>query len=213
MKTVILTGFEPFGGNADNPSGAIVRELDGVIIAEHEVIGAVLPCVFGRATAELSQLIKLHAPSLVVCLGLAAGRTSITPERIAINLADAPIPDNDGRQPIDEPIVSDGPAAYWSTLPVKAIVTALLANGIQAEVSLSAGAFVCNHVFYGLMHRLAKAPYFIRGGFIHVPSLPMQPSEQPGMLLVEMIEGIHLAIETSLTLPTNVRGGEVEEGH
>ena len=200
MKTVLLTGFEPFGGDPFNPSAEIARQLNGAVIGGHEVIGAVLPCVFGKATRELQRLIKLRRPTLVICLGLAAGRTAITPERIAINVADARIPDNAGRQPVDEFVVRGGPAAYWSTLPVKAIVVALQARGIPTEVSQTAGTFVCNHVFYGLMHQLVRTQPCIRGGFIHVPGQQTRAADQPGLPLGQMTAGICLAVETSLRL-------------
>jgi pyroglutamyl-peptidase len=205
MKTVLLTGFGPFGGDPFNPTAEIARQLDGAVIAEREVIGAVLPCVFGKATTELKRLVELRRPALVICLGLAAGRTAITPERIAINVTDARIPDNAGRQPVDEPVVRGGPVAYWSTLPIKAIAVALWARGIPAEVSQSAGTFVCNHVFYGLMHQLAPMRSRIRGGFIHVPGLPNETADQPGLPLGEMTVGIRLAIETSLRLRRDIR--------
>ncbi len=198
MKTVLLTGFEPFGGDSVNPSGEVARELDGAEIAGHEVFGAVLPCVFGKATAELKQLIELRKPSLVICLGMAARRSEITPERVAINLADASIPDNEGQQPVDEALAADGPAAYWSTLPVKDIVLALEEQGFPSAVSLSADAFVCNSLFYGLMHELARTGSRIPGGFIHIPGLPVQAVGGPGMPLDRTVAGIRLAIETAL---------------
>jgi len=211
MKTVLLTGFEPFGGDPFNPSGEIARQLDRAIIAAHKVIGAVLPCVFGKDTTELRRLLRLHRPALVVCLGLAAGRTAITPERIAINVADARIPDNAGRQPVDKPVVRGGPTAYWSTLPIKAIVAALQAHGIPAEVSQTAGTFVCNHVFYALMHELARTKMRVRGGFVHVPALPKDAVTHSGLPLPEMTEAIRIAIETSLRRSRDVReaGGAV----
>ena len=154
MKTVLLTGFEPFGGDSLNPSEEILRQLHGTTITRHQVVGGLLPCVFGAAIKELKHLIKLHEPVLVVAIGQAGGRAEITPERVAINIDDARIADNAGQQPVDRPIAKDGPAAYWSTLPIKAIVHALQKCHIPAAVSQTAGTFVCNHVFYGLMHAL-----------------------------------------------------------
>ncbi len=205
MNTVLLTGFEPFAGNSLNPSEQIARQLDGAVIAAHEVGGVVLPCVFGKAAAELKRLIARRRPVMVVCLGLAAGRTAITPEHIAINVADARMPDNAGRQPVDEPVVHSGPAAYWSTLPIKAIVRVLRTHGIPAEVSPSAGTFVCNHVFYVLMHALTRTPSRPRGGFIHVPPASIQAADPPGLPLDLMTEGIRLAIETSLRQRRDIR--------
>ncbi len=213
MKIVLLTGFEPFGGDPLNPSGEISRQLNGAVIARHTVAGALLPCVFGAAIKELKHQIKLHQPVLVVCTGLAGGRAEITPERVAINLDDARIPDNAGQQPVDKPIVKDGPAAYWSTLPLKAIVQELRKRRIPAAVSQTAGTFVCNHVFYGLMHELAAHYPGVRGGFIHVPHLPEQTAVEPGSGKVEgpnlpfplMVEGVRLAIEASLNYRRDVK--------
>lgn len=167
-RPILLTGFEPFGGDTANPSAEIARRLQGTVIRGYPVVGVVLPCAFGRARRSLRRHLERQRPALVVCLGLAAGRTAITPERIAINVDDARIADNAGCRPLDRPVVRGGPAAYWSTLPVKAIVAALRRRQWPAEVSQTAGTFVCNHVFYDLMHRLRRRPA-VRGGFIHVP--------------------------------------------
>jgi len=168
MKKVLLTGFEPFGGEKINASQEVATRLNGEVIADHEVVGVVLPCEFGRAVRELKKLLKQHEPSLVICLGQAEGREGITPERVAINVDDALMADNAGAQPIDRAVVRGGPAAYWSTLPIKAIVQRLQSEGIPAAVSQTAGTFVCNHVFYGLMHAL-RNQRVVRGGLIHVP--------------------------------------------
>ena len=200
MKTVLLTGFEPFGGDPLNPSAEIARQIDGVEIEGHRVCGAVLPCVFGKSASELKRLIKRHRPVLVICLGLANGRAEITPERVAINVDDARIPDNAGRQPVDRPVVRGGPAAYWSTLPVKAIVAELRRNRVPAAVSQTAGTFVCNHVFYALMHELARQRSKVRGGFIHLPALPEQAKPgQPSLPLRVMREAVVTAIAVALT--------------
>jgi len=200
MKTVLLTGFEPFGGEAQNPSGEIARQLDGVEIAGHRVCGAVLPCVFGKSVTELKRRLRQHRPALVICLGLANGRAEITPERVAINVDDARIPDNAGRQPVDRPVVRGGPAAYWSTLPVKAIVAALRRQDVPAAVSQTAGTFVCNHVFYALMHELARKRTKVRGGFIHVPAqLGQEKQGQPALPLSTMRDAVVTAIVVALT--------------
>jgi pyroglutamyl-peptidase len=210
MKTILLTGFEPFGGDALNPSEEIARQLNGTVIARHSVAGALLPCVFGAALKELKHQIKLHEPVLVVCTGQAGGRAEITPERVAINIDDARMPDNAGQQPIDKPVVKGGPAAYWSTLPIKAIVQALRKRGIPSAVSQTAGTFVCNHVFYGLMHELQSWPG-VRGGFIHLPYLPEQATGKPSLPFEQMSMGIRLAIETALTYRRDVKasGGQI----
>jgi pyroglutamyl-peptidase len=211
MKCVLVTGFEPFGGDARNPSQDIARALDGRTIAERRVVGAVLPCVFGASRHELVRLLRAHEPGVVICLGLANGRAQVTPERVALNVDDARIPDNAGHQPVDTPVVRSGPAAYWSRLPIKAIVAALCARQIPAAVSQTAGTFVCNHVFYGLMHAL-RWQRAARGGFIHVPSLPEQAKPgEPSLPLATMIDAIALAVEVSVTTRRDVRhgGGQV----
>lgn len=197
MKRVLVTGFEPFGGDAVNPSQQIAAALNGREIAGREIIGATLPCVFGASRQELIRLLRAHQPALVICLGVAGGRAEITPERVALNLDDAPIPDNAGAQPIDAQVVRGGPAAYWSRLPVKAIVAALRAQDIPAAVSQTAGTFVCNHVFYGLMHAL-RWQRQVRGGFIHVPALSGMKADGPALPLATMVNAIALAVETSV---------------
>lgn len=205
MRIVLVTGFEPFGGDARNPSQEIARALHGREIAGRRVVGAVLPCVFGRSIASVRQLLRVHRPELVVCFGLAGGRGEITPERVAINVDDARIPDNAGAQPIDARIVRGGPAAFWSTLPIKAIVAALREQGIPAAVSQTAGTFVCNHVFYGLMHAL-RWQRTVRGGFIHVPAAAehARPRE-PGLALERILRGAELAVETAIVVRRDAR--------
>ena len=197
MKTILVTGFEPFGGERRNPSREIALALHGRSLADWRVVGAVLPCVFGGSIAELKKLLRAHRPELVVCLGQANGRADITPERVAINMDDARIPDNAGAQPVDRPVVRGGPAAYWSTLPLKAIVATLRARGLPSSVSQTAGTFVCNHLFYGLMHAL-RGRRGVRGGFIHVPLLPEQATRsQPSLPREKMIKGISIALKTA----------------
>jgi pyroglutamyl-peptidase len=205
FPTVLVTGFEPFGGEAVNPSWMAAQALHGREIASHRVIGARLPTVFDDSIATLRDLLLRHKPRLVVCTGQAGGRTAMSLERIAINVNDARIRDNAGEQPIDTPVVAGGAAAYFSTLPIKAILLALTEEGIRAEVSQTAGTFVCNHVFYGLMHELAARPelHGTRGGFIHVPWLPGQG--QPSMPLDEIVTGLQLAIACALTTSRDAR--------
>ena len=205
---IVLAGFEPFDGDTINPSWEVAQALDGATVAGCIVQAVRLPCVFGAAPAALdAALAGMPAPTLVVALGLARGRAAITPERVAINVDDARIADNAGRRPIDEPVVRGGPAAYFSTLPIKAIVRALDAASVPASVSNSAGTFVCNHVFYGLMHRLATARGLqgARGGFIHVPWLPEQGA--PSLTLPEMVDGLRAGIHAALTTDTDLRRG------
>ncbi|WP_347333370.1 pyroglutamyl-peptidase I, partial [Ralstonia pseudosolanacearum] len=151
MTTVLITGIEPFESDPTNPSWDIARALDGERIDGATLVARQLPCVFGRANRELVAAIEATQPSLVLALGLASGRSELSVERVAINVIDARIPDNAGNQPVDVPVVADGPAAYFSSLPIKAIVHALRAAGVPAAVSQSAGTYNCNHLFYGLM--------------------------------------------------------------
>lgn len=197
---ILLSGFEPFGGDRINPSAEIVTALADRTVAGHTVRGLVLPCEFGRSRRQLLQAVRRERPALVVCLGLAAGRTAITPERVAINVDDARIPDNAGRQPVDRPVVRGAPAAYWSTLPVKAMVARLRGAGIPAELSQTAGTFVCNHVFFSLMHSLAARRQPPRGGFVHVPCLPAQAkSGQFSLPLAEQVRAVTLLLEAAIT--------------
>lgn len=211
MRTVLITGFEPFGGETINPAQEIARNLHGTIIAGHLVVGALLPCVFGAAILELRRHLRAVQPVLVICVGQAGGRAAITPERVAINVDDARIADNAGAQPIDRPVVRGGPVAYFSTLPVKAIVAALRGEEIPAEVSQTAGTFVCNHVFYGLMHAL-RGRRGVRGGFIHVPFLPEQAKKGEASVTLEtMVTAVARATEVALTTRRDARvaGGQI----
>lgn len=179
VTRVLVTGFEAFGGDAVNPAGEVAQALHGCVLHDLQIAGVVLPCAFGQALAALDEALASVQPSLVLALGVAARRSAFTPERVAINLDDARIADNLGTMPLDRPVVAGGPAAYFSTLPVKAMVAAIRqSTGLDAEVSHSAGSFVCNHVFYGLMHRLHTQPALagVRGGFMHLPPLPGQVS-------------------------------------
>ena len=176
--TVVLTGFEPFGGEDRNASWEAVRLLDGAVLSGARVVAVQLPCVFGAAREVLDAAIDAHAPALVVAVGQASNRAEICVERVAINLDDARIPDNAGAQPIDRAIDEAGPAAYLSRLPAKAMVAAMLEAGVPAKLSETAGTYVCNHVFYGLLHRIAMRTPALRGGFIHVPSLATMEAER-----------------------------------
>ena len=199
-STVLLTGFAPFGGDDVNPSQAVMRALDGAILAGHRIAGLELPVAFGDSLRVLRQAISRTRPVLVACLGQAGGRAAISLERVAINVDDARIPDNAGAQPVDAPVVPGGPAAYFTTLPIKAMSLALAEAGIAASVSQTAGTYVCNHVFYGLMHTLRRRPG-VRGGFIHVPWSEEQAAQHPGapwMPVATMTEGVRIALEAAL---------------
>ena len=208
VPIVLLTGFSPFGGDDVNPSWEAARRLDGKTIAGARVAARCLPCVFGESLDALRRELRALRPVAVICCGVAGSRAAITPERVAVNLDDARIPDNAGRQPLDQPVIARGPAAYFSTLPVKAITAALAAAGFPAEVSHTAGTFVCNHVFYGLMHALARARRRPRprGGFIHVPFA--RGAEGP-LHHDHLAEALALAVRETLRRRSDrrVRGG------
>ena len=202
--TVLVTGFDPFGGSAVNPSWDAVHALHERTIAGHRIVGGEIPTIFGTSLLRLEQLMEEHQPRLVVCTGQAGGRGAISLERVAINVNDARIPDNAGAKPIDVPIVPDGPAAYFTSLPIKAMLQALLNAGVRAEVSQTAGTFVCNQTFYGLMHLLARPRWQgTRGGLVHVPWLPEQG--QPSMRVEEIVRGLSLAIECALSTQHDIR--------
>ncbi|MER1974924.1 pyroglutamyl-peptidase I [Pseudocitrobacter faecalis] len=207
MRTVLITGFEPFDGEAVNPSWEVVSRLDNAIIGGCRVVARQLPCVFGEALIELNAAIDSLSPTLVLSVGQAGGRTDISVERVAINVDDARIPDNRGNQPVDTPIVRNGPAAWFSSLPIKAIVSALRDAGIPASVSQTAGTFVCNHVMYGLLHKLSGMPE-AKGGFIHIPYLPQQAAAHPGapsMAAETVRQGLELAIATALQVENDIQ--------
>ena len=198
MAGVLITGFEPFGGEAVNPSWEVVRQLDGITIAGEPVVALQLPCVFGEALTVLNAALAAQQPRLTIAVGQAGGRVDITVERVAINVDDARIPDNKGQQPIDEPIVEGGPAAYFSSLPVKAIVAALREQGIPASVSQTAGTFVCNHVMYGLLDAL-QGKAGTKGGFIHIPYLPEQAAAHLGEASMA-VGTVRAALETAIAV-------------
>lgn len=207
LPRILLTGFDAFGGDTVNPSWQAVQALHGRRIARHQVVAAQLPTVFEASLAELRRLLRLHSPALVLCVGQAGGRAALSLERVAINVNDARIADNAAAQPVDTPVVAGGPAAYFSTLPIKAMLQALQKEGLAAEVSQTAGTFVCNHVFYGLMHMLATQRGFkrTRGGFVHVPFLPGQG--QPHMALEDVVRGLRVAVRAAITTQRDITQG------
>ncbi|MFS2026180.1 pyroglutamyl-peptidase I [Massilia sp. CT11-137] len=204
-RTVLLTGFEPFNGAAINPSWEAVRALDGWSGPGFAVVARQLPCVFGTALDVLRESIAGVKPDIVIAVGQAGGRSEISLERVAINVDDASIRDNAGNQPVDTPVAADGPAAYFTTLPVKAIVKALRLRGFPSGVSQTAGTFVCNHVFYGLMHHAVGQP--VKAGFIHVPFLPEQaadrPERPPSMALRDIVDALRIAVEVAVVTETD----------
>jgi pyroglutamyl-peptidase len=201
VKRVLVTGFEPFDNDSVNPSWEAARRVDGWRCDKHEVFARQLPCVFRAVRPLLAKLIKEHSPDIVIALGLAGGRVDFSIERVAINVDDARIPDNADEQPIDQPSVAGGPAAYFSTLPIKAMLRRLRAAGIPASVSNSAGTFVCNHTFYVARHLAETGRHKFRAGFIHVPYLPDQAARQPGaasMSVDTLVAALKIAIETAI---------------
>ena len=196
MKKILVTGFAPFGGETINPSWEAVKrlpeELDGYAIEKLE-----LPVEFGRCAQITEATILAQSPAAVVCVGQAGGRTNVTPERIGINLKDARIPDNAGVQPKEEAIVPGGPDGYFSTLPVTAMVVAMRTAGVPAQVSLSAGAYVCNDLMYETLHKLHRREMKIPAGFVHVPFIPEQVLEKnlPSMPLEQITKALEAGLK------------------
>ncbi len=212
-RRVLVTAFEPFEGEAMNPSLEIALRLEHRMIHDHRIEIQILPVAFAHTREPLRRRLAGEEFALAIGLGLAGGRSSISLERIAINLIDARIADNAGAQPIEQAVIADGPAAYFATLPLKAMRQALVGAGIPAQISFSAGSYVCNQVFYLLMHELGQRPSSARAGFIHLPYLPVQAAAHPGaasMALDTMVAAIELAIACALETRTDLRiiGGE-----
>ncbi|MBW7452903.1 pyroglutamyl-peptidase I [Paenibacillus sepulcri] len=211
MSRVLLTGFDPFGGEAINPAWEAVSHFHLKMYEGFEVEVRQIPTVFKKSIYALRQMLLDVKPDVVICIGQAGGRSDIAVERVAINIDDARIPDNEGNQPIDEQIVVDGPAAYWSSLPVKAIAAHIRQAGIPASVSQSAGTFVCNHLFYGLQHMIATEFANIRGGFIHIPYLPVQTvarPQLPSMSLDVMVKAIEIAASISVQYDSDIAAAD-----
>ncbi|MGN8689582.1 pyroglutamyl-peptidase I [Atopobiaceae bacterium HCP3S3_F7] len=201
-RKILVTGFQPFGGESMNPAWEAVRRLPDTI-GDATVTKVEIPVVFGRGPEAVERAVEEVEPDLVLCVGQAGGRAKITPEFVGINYADARIPDNDGCQPVAERIVDGGPDAYFATLPVKAMVQAMQEAGVPAEVSYTAGTYVCNDVMYSLLHTLATRHPGVRGGFLHVPYATEQathlPASTPSMSVDDMARGIAVALEAALT--------------
>lgn len=191
---IIVTGFDPFGGEKINPSIECVKALPG--IKGVELIRLELPTVFKESAKRLNEVINEVKPDAVLSVGQAGGRPGITMERIAINVDDARIPDNISQQPIDEIIQTEGAAAYFSTLPIKRIVKAIREAGISTEVSNSAGTFVCNHIMYQALFAATKAEKTFKAGFMHIPFIPEQTTDKPSLPLEESTKALQIAIET-----------------
>ncbi|MCL2397419.1 MAG: pyroglutamyl-peptidase I [Defluviitaleaceae bacterium] len=198
MKKILFTGFEPFGGEIVNPSReaimALPTEIDGI-----KIITAELPAVFGKSTTKLYDLLDNHQPCAVICIGQAAGRTAINIERVAINCDDAPMADNEGNLPTDQKVAKDGPAAYFATLPIKAMVQNMKDAGIPAVISDTAGTYVCNHLMYNALHYATTRGVPMLAGFVHIPYLPEQTVNKPSapsMPMELVVKGLMSMVRT-----------------
>lgn len=177
---ILVTGFEPFGGESRNPSAEVMERLPD-IIGGAEIVKLILPVVRGKSSDAVKRAVEEHRPDVVLSIGQAGGRAAVSVERVAVNLDDYRIADNEGNQPVNEPVVSGGPDGYFCTVPVKQMVEAIQKAGIPAAQSLSAGTFVCNHLMYATLHFLAEYAPNTKFGFIHIPYLPEQVADKPGM--------------------------------
>lgn len=210
MPKVLLTGFQPFGGEAINPSWQAVSRLQDQTIDGWEIVAAEIPVVRYESMQLITALIEEHQPGIIINVGQAGGCEEMRVERIGVNIDDYGIPDNAGNQPIDEPIVPGGPAACFSTLPIKAMVAAMKEAGVPAVVSNSAGTYLCNHIAYSVPHILQKEQLNAIGGFIHIPFLPEQATKFKGrasMSLDTLIKGLTAAIKAAIAH----RQGDIKE--
>lgn len=213
---ILVTGFDPFDGEAVNPAWEAVRRLPSTLQGA-QIVTAQVPTVFGDAIAKVRNLVELHHPDAIVNVGQAGGRRGITVERVAINIDDARIADNAGNTPIDQPVVNGGPAAYFATVPIKAMVAAIRSVGLPGMVSNTAGTFVCNHLMYGslfLAEEYSAQKHPVRAGFIHVPFLPEQVEqrpEMPSMSLDDIVAGLSAAIGAIVTTTTDLHAAEGTE--
>lgn len=203
---LLLSAFDPFGGDVVNPALEAVK-LVADRIGDTEIIKLEVPTVFRKSIERLVGAIKTEKPDAVLCVGLAGGRFDVTPERVAINVDDARIPDNEGNQPVG-PIYEDGAAAYFATLPVKAMVKKIQEAGLPSSVSNTAGTFVCNHLMYGLLYHIARSFPHIRGGFIHVPFSPEQVARRseraPYMALADVTRALEEAVKAIREYETDI---------
>ena len=201
LPRILLTGFDPFGGEDINPSWEAVHTLDGRRIGGHLVVARQLPTAFAGSLRALKAALREVQPAILLGVGQAGGRHQLSIERVAINLQDARIPDNAGAQPIDEPVIAGAPVAYFSTLPLKAMLAALHDAGLPAGISHSAGTYVCNHIAYAMLH-LATTRRGMRAGFIHIPYLPAQAARlrgEPSMAQADVERGLLIALRTATT--------------
>lgn len=210
---VLITGFDPFGGENINPALEAVKKLPDTI-CNAEIIKLEIPTVFRKSLEKIEENIIKHNPDIVISVGQAGGRSGITPERIAINIDDARIPDNETKQPIDIPIFEDGENAYFTNLPIKAMIKEMKLAEIPCSISNTAGTFVCNHVMYGILYMASKKYPNIKGGFIHVPYIPSQVLEKPNMpsmSIENIVKGLELCIKVAVTKNDDIKiaGGTI----
>ena len=209
---VLVTGFDPFGGESINPAWEAVKVIKDEI-AGAEIVKMQIPTVVGKSIAKIHDKMVEINPDIVIAVGQAGGRFGITPERVAINVTDARIPDNEGNQPIDEPIFADGDAAYFSNLPVKAMVQEIKNAGYPTSLSNTAGTYICNHVMYGILYYIQKEFPNVRGGFIHVPfaaSQVVNKPNTPSMAIADITAAIEAAIKAAVEHQADIKaiGGE-----
>ena len=209
----MITGFDPFGGEPVNPALEAVKLMKDEI-AGAKIIKLEIPTVFRKSVEKIHEMMKAEQPDVVLSIGQAGGRFGVTPERVAINVDDARIKDNEGNQPVDTPIFTDGEAAYFSNLPVKAMVEAIKNKGLPSTLSNSAGTFVCNHVMYGVLYYIHKEFPNVRGGFIHVPFITDQVVTKPNvasMALADITEALESAVEAIIKNQKDIHaiGGEI----
>ena len=214
---ILVTGFDPFGGEKINPALETIKRLPDTILGA-QIIKLEIPTVVGKSLAKITEAVEKENPNVVLSIGQAGGRSEITVERIGINIDDCRIPDNEGNQPIDEPVIKGGPAAYFVTIPIKAIVENIKAHNIPASISNTAGTFICNHVCYGVAHVAAQrtaAGKPMKSGFIHIPFLPEQvigkPALTPSMSLETIVSGITHALEAIVKHGSDIKvsGGKI----
>ena len=217
MMKILVTGFDPFGGEKINPALETIKRLPDTILGA-QIIKLEIPTVVGKSLAKIKEAVEKENPDAVLSIGQAGGRSEITVERVGINIDDCRIPDNEGNQPIDEPVVKGGPAAYFVTVPIKAIVENIKAHNIPASISNTAGTFICNHVCYGVAHLAAArtaAGKPMKSGFIHIPFLPEQvigkPALTPSMSLETIVSGITHALEAIVEHGSDIKvsGGKI----
>ena len=204
---ILLTAFEPFGGDTVNPAQEAVA-LVADTVAGAQIVKIDVPVVFGKAIETVRAAMEREQPDAVLCIGQAGGRIGLTPERVAINCDDGRIPDNEGNQPVDQPVMADGAPAYFATLPVKAMVNAIKAAGVPASLSNTAGTFVCNHLMYGVLYHIAKSYPAMRGGFMHVPFLHEQVASRPNtpsLSKADIVVGIEAALKAIVENEGDVR--------